>query len=184
MIYYLSSLVSGDIATPNNALGAPDGAFTTNIDNEDWEATYLFDAHAELDGEQTITLRVRKQEGTGNPTLNMYIQEDGQNTAQLPSAVVTSLTGEDIVANFTPIDPNAQIGIYMTCSAVGGSPNARASVQIDAITWDAVEFVFLGSTINTWQGSWVAGKLKYWDGAEWLGARVQRWNGSGWENVP
>jgi hypothetical protein len=186
MILYLDTFVSGTITGPNNALGAPDNVFTTNVDNEDWEANYVFpNAPDVLEGVQTLTFRVRKQTGDGNPTLNMYVTENLQSLHQLPSLVVTSLTGQDYVGTFTPVDPTAQIGLYMTCTAVGGNPAQRAAVQLDAVTFDASLAVFQGSKINAWGGSsWVSGRLKRWDGAEWTPAQVQRWNGSIWENVP
>ena len=183
-----NSSISGSVSTPANALGAIDGTFTTDTGTTNWTARWRLDAVAGLFsayGTQTLTLRVRKSSGTGNPTItgvNLY-----QGGALIKSILgssfsVTSTTGEDVVCTFDGADINGleTVDIEVVTSGAGGGPSARSSVQIDGATW-AATYEDMPSVFKAWNGSsWVPGSLRKWDGARWAAAVVQKWNGTGW----
>lgn len=140
---YLSSHITGTISTPTNALGAPNSTWTTDTGNSSWTSRFACDnppAGQVLSGTQTVTVRVRKQLGTGNPTLTMELWENGVFVSSFfINQVITSLTGEDVVGFFSAgqvTNPN-NVEIFMSGQASGGGPSARAAVQIDGVTWAA-----------------------------------------------
>jgi len=65
-LYFVSS-ISGNVTTPANALGAPDGVYTTDTGSTNWTHRWRLDtvADSQASGTQTLTLRVRRS-GTGN----------------------------------------------------------------------------------------------------------------------
>jgi hypothetical protein len=187
-ILYAISHVEGNVTTPNAALGAPDGVFTGNIDAEDWTSRWRLDLppDGQVDVAQSLTVTCRKQTGSGTPELEAILYVNDALVGSLGTVTVTSATGQDDVftMNLTARDGD-NVSIELVCTAVGGNPNTRASVQIDSIRWDCSYSPFEGSAFQGWDGgAWVSGLLKKWDGAAWIPARVQRYDGNGWVNVP
>jgi hypothetical protein len=141
---YATALVSGAIGTSANALGAPNGTFTTDADNTSWVARFAMGnpSEAQASGsDHTFTLRVRKEAGTGTPTVTSFAVYSG--TTQLyvltTAISVTSTTGQDVVysvpiANLAGVDLST-IDVEVAGTTSGGGPSARSTVQLDAITW-------------------------------------------------
>jgi hypothetical protein len=144
---YLASHVTGGVSTPANALGAPDGVFTTNANtNTSWTSEWAFDTvsgPATPSGTQTVTLRVRKGSNTGNPTVTSVRirQSSAYATANLlgSSVSVTSTSGQDIVVTFdgSALATINGTSIEVATSGAPGGGTTRNAVSIDAATWDA-----------------------------------------------
>ena len=148
---YLASFVSGDVSTPNNALGAPNGVFTTDgNENVSWTAEWAFETVtglAQSVGTQTLTLRVRKGSNSGNPSVtSVRIRQGGDYvTANLLSSsqTISSTSGVDLPVEFSGSVLDGVSGAsveIVTVSATGG-PAARNAVEIDAATWELEYFV-------------------------------------------
>lgn len=188
-VYFASHLI-GNINTPNNALGAPDGTYTTNIDNSSWTSQFQFTdvgSNATATGTQTITIRCRKQDGTDNPTIDtVKIFDLATEGAEIlgGATAVTSLTQQDIVINVDGSNfpsPLVDVGLEIATTAAGGSPSRRAAVQIDSVTWDVNYTESTTSQLKYWNGSsWVLKPLKRWNGSSWADTALKRWDGSQW----
>lgn len=141
---YATSHITGSITNPSVALGAPDSVFTEDVDNTSWDSRFALDdipAGETLDGTQTITVRVRKETGTGTPTLTAEVWENGSFVATLfTSTSITSLIGQDVSGTFSAasIINHNDVEIRLIGTQSGGGPSARSTPQIDAITWTAV----------------------------------------------
>jgi hypothetical protein len=142
---YFVSHVTGSVSTPNNALGAPDGVFTTDTGATSWTSRWRLDTVAGSlvpFGTQTLVLRLRKNtSGGGNPTVNsvvLYQSGSSVATIQSTSFAVTSDTGENLSITFAGslLSSLVDVDIQIATSTQGGGANARA-VQIDAATWTA-----------------------------------------------
>lgn len=140
-LYFVSS-ISGNVSTPNNALGAPNAVFTTDTDtNTPWTHEWALDTvSGSAIGTQTFTLRVRKGSNTGDPTVtSIILKQDGVAvTANLLGSTftVTSTTGEDIqVTTSGTLNTIANLSLEIVTSGTGGSPSAINAVSIDAVTY-------------------------------------------------
>jgi hypothetical protein len=147
------SSVSGTAATPGNALGASDGTYTTDANTSSWTHSWHFPAPSTsaipAGANQDFTLRVRKFDGTGNPTITTITPaiETSPGTWTDQTAVsgtpftVTSLTSQDVTFTIpTSIFASAvayDLRLNIAVTAAGGGPSARATVQIDSATWTA-----------------------------------------------
>lgn len=145
---WFDSSVSGSCTAATNAVGPLDSVFTADEGNTSW--THLWrlarptgiEFTLENSSVQTITLRVRKATGTGNPTITQVRLL--KNNVDPPLAVantgwtVTSSSGESINVNLTvsggpyTITPSDLLSIEVTTVAAGGAPAARAAVQLDS----------------------------------------------------
>ncbi|PKP85823.1 MAG: hypothetical protein CVT80_00310 [Alphaproteobacteria bacterium HGW-Alphaproteobacteria-2] len=139
---HAASHVTGTVATPNNALGPPDGVWTTDVNvNVSWTSRWRLTAvpDAEPVGTQTVILRVRKGSNSGNPSVTaVTLWEGGTQVATISgaSATVTSTTGTDLQYTFDGAILNGlvDVDVQVATAGVGGSGSARNAVQIDAIT--------------------------------------------------
>lgn len=140
---HATALTSGAVATSTNALGAPNGTWTTDVDQVSWTARFALGNPVgnQANGTHTITLRVRKETGTGTPSVtsvDLYVA--GALLGNIKGGVlVTSTTGQDIACTFadTLIDgiDLSTLEVQITTLGVGGSGSARTCVQLDGITW-------------------------------------------------
>lgn len=139
---YATSLVSGAVSTPGNALGAPDGVFTTDVDNVSWTARFAMGNPVgnTANGNHTITVRVRKETGNGTPTINAIriYTSAGLLWENATGWSVTSTTGQTITAysasGLSGTDLSS-VEVEIVTTGVGGSGSNRTCVQLDAITW-------------------------------------------------
>ena len=140
---YAASLSSGSISTPANALGAPNDTWTTDADNTSWTAVFTMDApvNNNLDGNQTVVVRARKETGSGTPTLDVTITHPTLGTIGTASGVSLTAggTGQDVTVNCGTITgvSSAGVTVSLTGTASGGGPAVRSTPQIDGITWTA-----------------------------------------------
>lgn len=171
---YATSLTSGTVATSSNALGAPNGTWTTDVDNVSWTARFAMGNPVgnTANGTHTITLRVRKETGNGTPSVTSIRLFAGATDLGLitsGSTNVTSTTGADVAATFadTLIDgfDLSTIEVEIVTAGVGGSGSNRTCVQLDGITWSG-DFT-TASTPNTGSASGAVS----WSGAT-TGARA------------
>lgn len=140
---YAASVFSGSCGTSGNALGAPDGTYTTDADNTSW--TCRFNLTALSTGNlttgtngQSVTVRTRKETGTGTPSYVLTVYEGGSLVYFGGTTNVTSTTSQDDVFTWTSTGTDgSDIDIQLAVTASGGSPSARTTVQLDAITWTA-----------------------------------------------
>jgi len=142
-ILYAASVNSGSTTSSSAAYGAEDTVYTGDTDNTSWTCRWNMDTMAlgalsTTANAQSISVRVRKQTGTGTPTYVLNVYEDGTLQHTSASTSVTSLTGQNITHTWTSAGSGGQdIDVEFVVSAVGGNPATRASVQVDAITYTA-----------------------------------------------
>lgn len=193
---FATSLVSGAVGTSANALGAPDGVFTTDTGNTNYTARFdlgTLAAGEVLSGTQTIRLVIRRSANTGNaPTINsVTLFEDGVSRAVYTGiATPTSTTAEDRDFTFadTLVVATSQIAVEISVSGSGGNTAVRRTVQLDSITWLAehVTAVVAGPQMNYWNGTaWVLKPLNRYNGTAWVNDGVLKyWNGTVWVVAP
>ena len=164
---YATSLTSGTVTTSGNALGAPDGVFTTDTGNTAWTARFAMSDPTlpQANGTHTVTLRVRKVPGqSGTPTVDSIALYDGATliaTITTGATNVTSATGQDIAPTFAASlltgHTLSNIEVEVATTNAGGNPSARTPVQLDAITWsgDFAALALQGSASRTdaWQAA-------------------------------
>jgi hypothetical protein len=157
---YFVSHVTGNVTTPNNALGAPDGVWTADGNlNNSWTSRWRLDTVADNEavGTQTILLRVRKGSNTNNPTItSVTLWQNGTQIATISSGTITvtstagvdqSFTFNGSVLNGTMTDVDIQVAV----AGQGGSGTARNSVEIDSCTWQAAyEEIVYPSAFGHW----------------------------------
>lgn len=140
-IVYADAVVTAGAANSQNALGAPDGVYTTDAGNINWTARWSLGNPTDPDLaqiEQSVTTRVRKDStNSGNPTFNINIYVGGTQAYSSPTITVTSNAGADVQFLWTPpsaaMDASA-VDVEVISTSAGGSPSVRNSLQIDAIT--------------------------------------------------
>ena len=144
-ILYAVSHVTGSVSTPNNALGAFDGTFTTDGNNNtNWTSRWRLDTlSGSPTGTQTITLRLRKGSNSGNPSVSsVQLWQNDTSLATLTlasgSTTISSTTSQDLVYTFASslLSGLSNVDIQVATSSAGGSPTARNAVEIDGIRWD------------------------------------------------
>jgi hypothetical protein len=144
--FYAASHVTGNVATSINAVGAPNGVYTTNTGNSSWTSRWRMQApaggpHVPVET-HTVTLRLRKNAaGGGTPTVTSVTL--WQNSVQIATLYtgpfsVTSNTGQDLTFSFAGslLNGMATVDMAVATAANGGGQNAR-SVQLDSISWVA-----------------------------------------------
>lgn len=141
---YASSHVTGNVTTPNNALGAADATYTADADNTSWTSRWALSysdlGSVTLNSGQSVTIRTRKfgnGGASGTPTYTLNLYENGSLTGQLGTTIsVTSTTSQDNTFNWNPSTPFiSTVELELVTTAAGGGPSARAAVQVDAFTW-------------------------------------------------
>jgi hypothetical protein len=191
---YFDASITGGVSTPANALGAPNGVFTTDANaNISWTHRWGYQelvvspGTPRLTGTQTISIVVRKGSNSGNPTVtSVVLFQAGTSIATISSGStsVTSTTGQTLTYTFDAsiLGGNfANLELQVATTGAGGSPSQRNAVSIDASTWTANYDILLASQIKYWTGSaWVLKPVKRWTGTAWADAQVKRWNGSAW----
>lgn len=133
--------IAGTVSSPNNALDAPDGIFTTDTGNTDWTGRWGMGVPpGNLSGTQNIIVRYRKDSaGGGTPSLSIFLYENGIQVRGIVASTdalsedTTTVTGAFSSIEITDIQ-NVEIEIVAVGN--GGGPNGR-SIQVDAITWAA-----------------------------------------------
>lgn len=182
---YASAWFAGDTLTPANAVGAPNGVFTTNTGAVDWYGQWSMTAPpAPLGGRlQTVRIHCRSSAASYSypESLDIYYNNVvvgagtlcGINDVLGTRSVVVTFTFDGSI--LTSLDL-VQFGIY----AVNGGD----AVQVDAIEWVANHDLVSaggGAVLKYWNGSaWVAKPLKYWNGSAWVAKPLKYWNGSAW----
>lgn len=191
-VRYADSVFSGSTSGSADAQGAADGTYTSDVDNVSWTCRWnmqaLTDSTVSLTtttNDQSVTIRTRKDTGTGDPSYVLTVYEGGTLVYTSGSTTVTSTTSQDNTFTWTSSGTNgSNVDMQLAVTAAGGGPSARATVQVDAFTWTASYNPFEGSDFQYWTGSaWAHGKLKKWNGSSWVPALVQKWSGTAWENV-
>lgn len=146
--FYFVAHVTGTVSGPSNALGAPDGVYTTNANtNTSWTSRWRLGTAGTgyiADGTQTITLRMRKGSNTGNPTVSsVTLYQGGASKGALTlasgSTTISSTTGQDLVYTFSGALLNGieEVDIQVATVGAGGAGDARNAASIDAGTWEA-----------------------------------------------
>jgi hypothetical protein len=142
---YATSLVSGTVSTPANALGAPNNTWTSDTGNVSWTARFAManPVGTQANGTHTITIRARKVSGqSGSPTISsVTLYENGTSFATVSTGGFSiTTTSQDVANTFDSAllagRNLADIEIEVVTSAAGGSPSTRTPVQIDSITWN------------------------------------------------
>lgn len=141
-----NTTITAGCANVANALGAPDGTYTTN-GNEltDWTERFGIGnptnplTTGATDHAVTVTLRKSSAGGNGNPTCAVDLYDNGTIVRSLQGA--TAVT--DATATFGPftfttaeVSNAANVQIELAIVGQGGSPAGRRNVQVDAITVD------------------------------------------------
>jgi hypothetical protein len=141
---YANASISGDADNPTNAHSTSDGTFTTDIDAEDWTHRWGFDNptgdEVDTGTDAALRLTVRKQDGTGNPTIDSVelFDSTGSITSDSTGWSVTNSSSEQItisglsLASLTDTTGDS-VEVQIVTSAVGGAPAGRAAVQVDEI---------------------------------------------------
>lgn len=163
---YADASVVGSVTGPENALGAPDNVWTTTTGNTNWAHRWSMQnpVNPVMTGTHTITVRARKEPGqSGTPSIIVYliINNGGVDTnvkTLVASTSVTSTTGQDFSGTFTNADIAAygnptHVEVTVDATSAGGSPSARTTVQVDAITWTG-DFSSTSSVTSSTPSSW------------------------------
>lgn len=136
---YATSLVSGTVASAANALGQPDGTWTTDTGNVNWTARWAIGDPVNVvgaNGTHSFVARVRKEVGqSNNPTAQLIVYSGG---TQIGSSANTTITGTtDLTVNIAAANITNLTNVEMELVTVGagGSPSARSSAQVDALWW-------------------------------------------------
>lgn len=178
-LYLTSTVSAGSIGSPANALGAPNGVYTTDTTKNAWTARWTLDAIAGTNivsnAGHTISIRARKSStGGADVTIETATLYQGATTIPLITSPVTvtgtGVPGQDVVVGFdgTLLTGLENVEIQIQGSGAGGGPNERGC-EIDAVTWTADYTALFGVPMNVYQGGqWVGGYLKYYDGIDWV----------------
>ncbi len=188
-LQYLTASVSGAVSTPANALGAPDGTFTTDSGNTNWNHTWSFDTFptpSVIQSDLTITVRHRRDLANGNdPAINfVQVFQSGSQIHQSGNSI-PALDGSATDFQFTV--PKASLldltalSVVIDTTGGGGSPAVRRAIQVDSVTLSYTYELITGTVLKYWTGSaWAAGIVKRHNGSTWEQVALKRWNGSAW----
>jgi len=145
-LYFVSS-VSGNVSTPDNALGAADGVFTTDANaTVSWTHRWRLGtvSSAAPTGTQSLTLVMRKGTNTGNPTVSsVTLYQGGASLGALTlfsgSTTIDSTTGQELVYQFdgSLLADMVDVDIEIATAGTGGAPANKNAASIDAGVWAA-----------------------------------------------
>jgi hypothetical protein len=146
--WYFVSHVTGTVSTPNNALGAPNGVYTTDANTAtNWTSRWRLDTAGpgfSATGTQSITLRMRKGSNSGNPTVSsVSLYQGGSLIGALTlfsgSTTISSTAGQDLVYQFdgSILAGIETVDIEIATTGAGGGPAVRNAASIDSGTWAA-----------------------------------------------
>lgn len=135
-------LANNGCVTPTNATGAPNGTWTGNTGNTNWDCRWsVGDPANELTSGFTTHsagVLVRREASGGNdPTCSLELWSSGSLVRELVApTVVSSTTGQTLSATFTTAEAGAGANLEVRTVIVGGggSPSSRRNAQIDAFT--------------------------------------------------
>lgn len=137
-VYATSVLTNSGLDSPTNALGAPDGVYTTDGGNSPWSARFAIgDPSGALAAGAThnVSLYFRKSaDGGGNPGFTVELWENGTLVKQIAAATLTTNSAV-IPTSFTTADLSGDgtgIEILVGSTAGGELVNVR-SLQMDAV---------------------------------------------------
>ena len=140
ILYADAVLTNSSGANPENALGAPNGVFTTNADQTNWQTNYSI-ANPQFPlltgATHTVTVTLRRSASAGtNPSFSVDLYQGGVLVKNLvPTTTPTSTTGTTYSGTFntSEISSGAAIEVYFSAVGGGGNPANRRNVQLDAI---------------------------------------------------
>ena len=183
-----SRSVSGNLGGFANALGAPNGVFSTTSGDVGWTHEFGFPEQPPGNAAGTMTLDVvlQKQPAeTGASSLSGRVFQDGALIYTIPSVALSAGVHTRSIT-ILGIRPSGEITVELTgINSGGGQPARRNTPGIDAATLHYDYTEAQGSAFKGWDGAaWQDGFLKMWDGSGWVPANVKRWTGSAWELVP
>jgi hypothetical protein len=155
---YADSLVSGSVSSSGNALGTSNGTWTSDTGNVSWTAQFSLGdpSGAVANGTHTINVLARKATGTGTPSATISVYQGASLIATVSSNVsVTSATSQTLTGTFDSslLTDLTDVRVQVATTAAGGSPSARAAVQIDSIEWTG-DFASVSSVTATAPTSW------------------------------
>ena len=188
---YLASGVSGNAATPDNAIGASDGVWTTNGGNDDWTHRWRFSGFpsgpVEFESALALGVLARKSaSGGGDPEISaVRLYQDGAQIAEWTNVTSPDANGgwREHSLSTSALSGLGDVDVEIVTSGRGGGPNQR-TVQIDAARLVFDYRVLQATTLHAWDGAvWQSGALRRWDGAAWRDATLKMWNGSAWVNM-
>ena len=141
--YYVNFNNGGSCPNGGNAVGPPDGVWTTGGNtNVSWTNEWSFNNNHlpafTPTGTQTLLLTVRKGTNTGNPVINSITLTRGGSTlvAFTPNLAVTSTTGTTVSYTFNASVLSGvfnPISVSIVTTGTGGSGSNRNTVELDAI---------------------------------------------------
>lgn len=157
---YATSHITGNVSDPDNALGLPDGVFTTDGNQQNnWTSRWAMDGidpGAQPVAEQLIIVRARKGSNSGDPEITVIdLWENGVFVAAgvVVNGLVTETDEQQVTATFDGylITNPDDVEIEITATRVTGSPSTRNSVEITSIgwRWNALYTVDGTTTIGT-----------------------------------
>jgi len=142
-LLYAASVASGSCTSSANAYGATNGTYTGDTDNTNWTCRWNLDplttgTLSTGTNAQSVSIRTRKQTGTGTPSYVLNVYEGGSLVYTSGSTNVTSASSQDDVFTWTATGTDgSDIDMELVVTSVGGKPAARATVQVDAFTLTA-----------------------------------------------
>jgi hypothetical protein len=159
---YAASVKTGGAATSANAVGAPNGVYTTDTGGTSWTASWFMNTFSggTLIGLQNLKLRVKADPNQSNPptvsTVSVYTPSGAGAWTQHTigsNFSVSSTTGQDISIDFDGsifdgVTDFSQVYVEVVTTGSGGSPKSRESVQLDSITW-TTKYVAAGNNYTT-----------------------------------
>lgn len=142
---YAASVKTAGAANAANAVGAPDGIYTTDTGGTSWTSSWFMQPFSggTLIGTQNLKLRVKVDANNANPptvsTVSLYTPDAVQHVLG-SNFTVSGTTGSDISIDFDGgildgVTDFSQLYIEVVTTGSSGSPKSRESVQLDSITW-------------------------------------------------
>lgn len=190
---YLTSSVSGGVSTPANALGAPDGTYTTDTSNTSWTHTWAFDALPDPalihSADLTFTVRHRRDAADGNdPSIDSVAVIQDATTIHTSGSSIPTVDGlaTDFVFTMpkTALLSRTALSVTITTTAGGGGPSVRRADQVDSVTLTFDYEPITGTYLKYWDtAAWSPGLCRKFNGTTWEQVRLKRWTGSAWELI-
>lgn len=183
---HATSSVSGNAATPANALGAQNSSFTTDSGDIDW--THRWGFTSEVGGsfttDHTFAGNVRISGGTtaANATVNIYANG---NLVGSSSFSVTTVSNQPFSLSVprASIAPGNTVEVELVTSTGGGKPANRAAVQVDNFDWTTEHAIGSPSKLKVYNGTWNEDKFSADIGSGFQEYPSRYWNGSAWIDI-
>jgi len=159
-VLLLQTNLSGAVADIQDDPDSPDSNWLTYISNNaDTVCHVSFPTPTGFPtqgaGLQQFKIWVRKQPGTGTPTVRIDLYENGVLVANVMAATdVTSSTGQLFSgtwdASLLGVADGSLVECYIYGTKTGGAPAARATVEIGAVEWN-VTYSTGGEFLYSWR---------------------------------